>query len=232
MSRLSWIGWHRWAAELLVIVVGVLVALGVDDWREAKRERALEHYVLTRLEEDLDRDLVEIETTLASAYVRMGAVTSILRAVDHEYAEASSLDGVEVPPLDGLTIFRARAARIFDHQDGAFRELLSTGSIQVLSDLRLRSDIANYYGLVEGIIEVNGMIRAAEGNLVRALAEAGIATADSQFRGVDARAALRGQESILAELREVRHIARVTVSVITPTLERARELKASLGGAS
>ena len=36
----------RWLAEFLLIVVGVLAALWVGDWSEARSDRALEQHLL------------------------------------------------------------------------------------------------------------------------------------------------------------------------------------------
>lgn len=54
------IQWPRLAAEFLVIVVGVLVALGVDQWAQDRRDRSLEAEYLERLLEDLRYDLEEL----------------------------------------------------------------------------------------------------------------------------------------------------------------------------
>ena len=232
MSRLTEFGWARATAEFVVIVTGVLLALAVDDWRESGRDSALEDYLLERIEHDLDGDIQELETTLASAHTRIEAVTTILRALGHEYAEATGQDSLNLLPLDGRHVFTARDARIFDHQDGAFRELLATGGIQVLSDLGLRSAIADYYGSVIGIIEINEMIRQAEANYVRALAQIGVATDDARYMDVDAPVVLRGQDRILAELREVRQVATNTVGVTTRILTGAQALRQQLASGS
>ena len=52
----------RAAGEFAVIVLGVLVALGVDGWNQGRKDSALEGDYLQRLEEDVRADWI---TTLA-----------------------------------------------------------------------------------------------------------------------------------------------------------------------
>ncbi len=49
----------QWAAEFVVIVVGVLVALGVDSWASERSDRVLERDYLERLLDDVRYDLRE-----------------------------------------------------------------------------------------------------------------------------------------------------------------------------
>lgn len=57
-------GWTRLGAEFFVIVVGVLVALGVDDFRARRADIAMEHFLLTQLREDLEADRRELDVII------------------------------------------------------------------------------------------------------------------------------------------------------------------------
>lgn len=54
--------WQRLLGEFVVIVVGVLVALAVDEWRSTRSDRALEQQYLERLEGDLTRTRSALDT--------------------------------------------------------------------------------------------------------------------------------------------------------------------------
>ena len=64
--------WHgtakRATVEFVVIVTGVLVALGVDAWREAGREQEAEASYVARLIDDVRADSLEL-----SGALRVGA---------------------------------------------------------------------------------------------------------------------------------------------------------------
>ena len=51
----------RWLGEFIVIVLGVLVALAVDDWRDYRSDRVLEQHLIGRLAADLRADEADLE---------------------------------------------------------------------------------------------------------------------------------------------------------------------------
>jgi len=67
VTKLPNVAWSRLGAEAIVIIFSVLVALALDDWRDARAERALEHYLMVSLKEDLTADLAELDSVLKSA---------------------------------------------------------------------------------------------------------------------------------------------------------------------
>jgi len=60
------IDWSRLGIEAIVIIVSVLAALALDDWRDARADREVERYLLISLHGDLTADLEELEDALKS----------------------------------------------------------------------------------------------------------------------------------------------------------------------
>ena len=56
--------WGTVFIEVLILVVGIFLALQVDDWNEQRKERIRESRYLDRLYADLERDIREIESSL------------------------------------------------------------------------------------------------------------------------------------------------------------------------
>jgi hypothetical protein len=76
-SRLS--RWRWLAAEFVVIVVGVLVALAVDDWQADAERRAAAERLIGTMEVDLAESVADLREAAASARVRQSALVEILR---------------------------------------------------------------------------------------------------------------------------------------------------------
>lgn len=127
--------------ELGVIVLGVLIALGVDEWRESLRDRASEVDYVERLVADLEMDVERLThevqrmdpkiETLETLLVAPNAVASgsvDLRSVAGDLAAASWAAWGKQPP----------------HRV-TFDELLSTGALSLLRRTDLRQGIAEYY---------------------------------------------------------------------------------------
>jgi hypothetical protein len=79
-SSRSRIPWPRLVAEFLVIVVGVLVALGVDQWVQDRQDRALEAEYLERLLADVRYDLDELAFILERSATSVGHAMLVLDA--------------------------------------------------------------------------------------------------------------------------------------------------------
>ena len=53
-ERLKQHGWFAVGVDLLVVVVGILIALQVDAWAQGRADRRLERVYLQHLKEDLE----------------------------------------------------------------------------------------------------------------------------------------------------------------------------------
>ena len=77
--------WARWAGEFVVIVIGVLVALALDQWASTRADRVSEGEYLAALIADLETDaryLSEVVTPLVTlADSALEAVGPVSRGV-------------------------------------------------------------------------------------------------------------------------------------------------------
>lgn len=162
----------RMAGEFLVIVVGVLVALAVDDWRQYRQHRELERDLLNRLEAELVADAAD----LATARREIGARLWVLDAILAGLGDVSAAERLNPTRLDSLTrpvvvdSLRAAAGRgptwtfdpveeplgrafmlwpEFDLSDDAYQEMLATGSLGIVRNSQVRSAIMRYYRVAE-----------------------------------------------------------------------------------
>ena len=87
MAKLPNIDWSRLGAEAVVIIVSVLAALALDDWRDARADRELEHHLIVSLKEDLTADLDELDSVLKSAKAVEQASSFLLGKSDGYVAE-------------------------------------------------------------------------------------------------------------------------------------------------
>jgi hypothetical protein len=62
--RLSKLDWKYALGELTIVVVGVLIALAVDQWNTSRLNRIEEVTIVDRLISDLKADLVVLESEL------------------------------------------------------------------------------------------------------------------------------------------------------------------------
>jgi hypothetical protein len=134
LSRPS-LPWSRLIAEFLVIVVGVVVALGVDQWAQGRRDRALEEEYLERLLGDVRYDIEELTFIRERSSLSADQARSVLDA-----------EWVRRAPVDSLvgTAYGAFLTRIPDLSRSTFNELVSSGRIDLLRSRAVREALAEY----------------------------------------------------------------------------------------
>ena len=129
----------RGAAELVIIVAGVLVALWIEGWREARVEAATEREYLTRLEADLVADSVRLAGRL-DAEIRLDENTR--RAMDFVRTGA-------VPEADTVAVVAALHfsgfINFYRPQSTTWDDLVSTGNLGLIRDRDLRERVGRYY---------------------------------------------------------------------------------------
>ena len=62
--------------------MGILVALGVNNWNEERKERTVEEKILKEIRSDLDSTLDEIEGDLRSAMSQRDATFRVLQYIE------------------------------------------------------------------------------------------------------------------------------------------------------
>ena len=109
--------WPRLVSEFFVIVLGVLVALGVDSWASSSSDRRLEREYLGRLLEDVTYDLGELEFIRAVSASGLAYVDTLLSGRGLEF---------HGDRLVGSALI-ASNARVPDLSRNTFQELVASG---------------------------------------------------------------------------------------------------------
>lgn len=126
----------RLSAEFSVIVIGVLVALGVESWREDVAERTLEFEYLQRLQNDFHEDAERITRAIEATTVQQGHIDSALAVLKDEGANTED---------NLLSVFLASRS-IWSREIGAtFQELFGTGQLRIVRNPDLRIRLVEFY---------------------------------------------------------------------------------------
>lgn len=138
----------RWLfAETLVIVLGVLIALGLDDYRTNQYERRLAIDYIQRIQNDLSRDLDYIDRIWVQ---RLKIKRESLEAIAPVIRRQVQLpDDVE----EFLTLVArggiAGTSAASWYTDTTFQDLRATGNLRLIKDPEIRAEISRYYEAVQ-----------------------------------------------------------------------------------
>ena len=128
-----------------MIVVGVLIALAADRWMQGILEARDEELYLNRIAADLELTIDEIAQTLPRIEQGLEAAQALSRA------DASSLPADSIVTLY-ITASRTGVGRSQIGTDVAFRELVSSGRLNLLADVEVRTAISEFYLDWEGLV--------------------------------------------------------------------------------
>lgn len=124
------------AAEFVLVVAGVLVALAVDTALEDRRDNKLRNEYIERVRADLEHDRQALEYRVEFFH-------------DVQVFSQQFLDWLAVDaPLDKETVLAAfYSSEIwpFVARQSTYQDLLSTGSIRLIDDIDLRTSLATYH---------------------------------------------------------------------------------------
>lgn len=123
--------------EILLVVIGILIALQLNNWNEASKKSALHESMLVRLEEEfrsLEPVLAELVEFANSSHQSTALVVNALR--------------LKNPPADEPQ-FRAALARANWVQNvpqiaTSYQELVATGRLSEIRDIELRKALIRY----------------------------------------------------------------------------------------
>lgn len=168
MAEKGKIVWSRVLVEGVVVVLSVLVALGVDEWRGELVDRSLEREYLERLLLDLDENLSEITNQHRSQSSQLASARLI-------YPLVSRGDWVG---LDTATAVRAAyfasPSPTPTWEDGTFLELSSTGRMALLRNPEVRADVLAYYRFLEARAYTYQLMSTAYRDAVRSRMDPGL----------------------------------------------------------
>ena len=140
-ARLRTYDWTAAAIELVIVVVGILIALEVSNWNQNRQDLARADGYYRRIHADLSTDNKSYGTTLAywdrvSTYGR-GAIA---------YGENGRLvDGSAWKTV--LAYYQASQTLPFVPSDASFTEMRSAGELGLIANERLRGRLEDYYSM-------------------------------------------------------------------------------------
>jgi len=146
------LNWRLLTGEFVVIVVGVLMALWVDELREARVNAELEVEYLKSIVVDLDADLAQFDQTEAWMRRSEAAAATVLALYKGSPPTANVADLVAAVETAGWQAWPAITRNTID-------DLRSTGNLRLIRDPALRRAIAAYYTIVENVSIPNANMR-------------------------------------------------------------------------
>lgn len=128
--------------EILVVILGILIAFQIDRWSEDRRDRKQEHDYLIRLKEDLQLEINSIDEAIQFAESRIAAVVLL------EGAIANPVNVMDRPGDIPVAMETATWRSFPQISAFVYTELQSTGNLALIRSESLRRKLANHYASI------------------------------------------------------------------------------------
>ena len=180
-------------------MVGVLVALAVDEWRDNAQLAKQRVHILSNLLVDLGADRFDLEHFDKSARRRWAAAEYLI-----SLERGDSLVETEWTESPGEAVYQLAYSARIQPSEGAFQEMVSAGDSMPIGDNELRSKILRYYSLASDRTAVNGFISPQLERFHHVLESLGISPTDRDL--IDAEVVLADPRAS-ALVRTIGHTA-------------------------
>ena len=129
--------------EMVVLILGILIAFQIDRWAEEIRDRDQEFEYLLRLKEDLQIEIQSMDSVLEFARTRVADIMFLEEVIANPDAFTEQLDAVPVA-------MEMASWRSFPQINAfVYTELQNSGKLALIRSEILRRELANHYTTIQ-----------------------------------------------------------------------------------
>jgi len=126
--------------EILLVVIGILIALQINNWNEAQKELKKEQQILLSLREEFQQNIKELEFDHKINEGCLNAVVTILNFDDTQDFESKTIDSLIGQMYNYAT---------FDARLGVMNDIISSGNLELIRDDKLKYALNQWTGELE-----------------------------------------------------------------------------------
>ena len=160
--------------EILLVVIGILIALQVDGWNQERKDRIKEHQILESLVEDFSSNDSILDTTLVDISGQINNWTIVLDIVNTPDSEID-------PSYDGSGD-QARVVNtdfvVSNFIDGTLSSVLSSDKLELIRDIKLKKLLTAYPSYIDGYRQTEAHLQDYVINVQRPMVRSYISLGD------------------------------------------------------
>jgi len=135
------------AGEIFLVMVGILLALQIDNWNEVRKERELEQIYYCKILEDINQDVRQIEKHILENEERIKNNNLLLNLLQQEYPDQATL-------VNTLRRSITKTGSVFKSSKTGFDDLKSSGNLYIIQDQEIKDLLIEYYSILQNYVDV------------------------------------------------------------------------------
>jgi hypothetical protein len=132
--------------EIILVVIGILIALSLNNWKEDLDNRGEETRILNGLKQEFEVNLSEVNRNIklnTSTVESSIALIELIRS-ENPFANYRHVDSL---------LYVAYMFGSFDAQTGLIDEVISSGKLSIIKDTELRDRLTSFSGVLDNAEE-------------------------------------------------------------------------------
>ncbi len=128
--------------EIILVVIGILIALQINNWNENRKDRIKEIYYLNSLIQELDKNKSKTEFSNRNSESQLKSAEYLSNAM------SGSMDTIDINELiDAL--YQCFSLNHPNYGNNVWNELQSTGNVSLIKNKELTLMLSDYYKFIE-----------------------------------------------------------------------------------
>jgi hypothetical protein len=137
--------------EIMLVVVGILIALQINNWNEKQKAERLQDAYLERLISDVGQDTVNINYIISEIDLNQDAIQNLINSIN-SISDINTLD-----PIVKNYFKRGWVISEFVTTKNTYTDLSQTGNMNIIKNTELIDEIIQYYGWVKQVENSNSV---------------------------------------------------------------------------
>ncbi|WP_282134331.1 DUF6090 family protein [Seonamhaeicola maritimus] len=134
--------------EIVLVVIGILIALQINNWNEERKDRKTEIHYLHRLQEDFIKNQEHLNYQISFSQFQLYNVKLLLKSMDDPLQNDEHI-------LWPYALEHAYFLAQLTFADNTWSELKSTGNLELISNNEISQNIANCYSSISSLQQLN-----------------------------------------------------------------------------
>lgn len=138
--------------EIVLVVIGILIALQINKWNEYRNERNTEQKALQAIYSDFKFNKIEIQQNIEETEETVNGTKKVLSVFS---SNIESITNLQCNKLIGTMV----GFSTFHPSDGALNDLINSGHLNIILNDSLKDKLSNWNSLVLDVTEDEEYLR-------------------------------------------------------------------------
>ncbi|MFD2823002.1 DUF6090 family protein [Lacinutrix iliipiscaria] len=138
--------------EIILVVIGILIALQINTWNENRRASNEETKILTALRTDFKDSKIRIEKTMSMQQKALNHSATLINIHERQDEKEFKYFDTNLDSLDNLIVYGKSWYRA-EPVTGAYNALISAGKVDLIKNEKLRNILAQFSADLESGFE-------------------------------------------------------------------------------